>query len=115
MEAEYEREPDGGRRKAFVSVSLVIVVDSSPAGLLTNPATTPEVIAINQWLDDCSAAGHTVCLPEIVDYELRRELLRAGKTRGLARLDAFKANTQYLPLTTSVMLRAAALWAQSWQ
>lgn len=59
MEAEYEREPDGGRRKAFVSMSIVIVLDSSPAGLLTNPVTTPEVIAINQWLDDCSARAGT--------------------------------------------------------
>ena len=28
--------------------------------------------------------------PEIVDYEIRRELLRAGKTKGIKKLDSFR-------------------------
>ncbi|MEX2261699.1 MAG: hypothetical protein WD696_07095 [Bryobacteraceae bacterium] len=43
-------------------------------------------------------------IPEIADYEVRRELLRAGKEKGLGRLDA-------LPITTPVMLKAAEFWA----
>ena len=50
---------------------------------------------------------------QIADYEVRRELLRAGKTRGLARLDLLKNTLDYLPLTTAVMLKAAELWAQA--
>jgi hypothetical protein len=50
-------------------------------------------------------------LEEIADYEVRRELLRAGKDRGLARLDALKAMLGYAPVTTPVMLKAAEFWA----
>ena len=52
-------------------------------------------------------------IPEIADYEVRRELLRANKTRSLDRLNALKSALGYLPITTQVMLRAAELWAQA--
>jgi hypothetical protein len=50
-------------------------------------------------------------IPEIADYEVRRELLRAGKERGLGRLDALKSMLGYAPITTPVMLKAAQFWA----
>lgn len=58
------------------------------------------------------AAGARVVLPEIVDYELRRELLRAGKQNGLRRLDTAGRTLDYLPLTTAAMRHAAELWAE---
>lgn len=54
-------------------------------------------------------------MPEIADYELRRELLRAQRLRGLARLDALSGWLGYLPLTTSAMREAARCWAQARQ
>ncbi len=59
------------------------------------------------------AAGVRVFVPEIADYEVRRKLLHLGATAGLLRLDQVKATLDYAPLTTAVMLRAAALWAQA--
>ena len=50
-------------------------------------------------------------IPEIADYEVRRELLRAGKDRGLIRLDALKGLLGYARITTPVMLKAAEFWA----
>lgn len=90
-----------------------IVLDSSPLGLLTNPSGSIEVLAINQWGRSCLAAGHRLYVPEVIDYELRRELLRAGKTAGLTLLDALKSFWDYLPITTPAMLRAAELWADA--
>lgn len=58
-------------------------------------------------------AGHSIYVPEVIDYELRRELLRANKINGLAKLDGLKTVFEYLPITTAAMLRAAELWAQS--
>ena len=52
-------------------------------------------------------------IPEVIDYELRRELLRAGKVKGLTELEGLKSVFDYLPITTEVMLRAAELWANS--
>ncbi|MGA2501967.1 MAG: hypothetical protein ABSH20_29855 [Tepidisphaeraceae bacterium] len=53
-------------------------------------------------------------VPEIVEYELRRELLRADKTRSLTRLDRLIADPQisHLLLNTAALRLAAELWAQ---
>lgn len=50
---------------------------------------------------------------EIADYEVRRELIRAERYVGIARLNALQATLPYLPLTTPIMLRAAVLWAEA--
>ena len=90
-----------------------VLLDSSPLALLCSPARSPEVIAIAQWATFCLAAGHRLYVPEVIDYELRRELLRAGKTSSVLRLNGLKTTFNYLPLTTEAMLQAADLWAQS--
>ena len=95
-------------------MSRAIVLDSTPLGLLTQrPGHSPEVDAILDWLDDLLANGVTVYLPEITDYEVRRELRRSGKTASIRRLDRFAALLIYLPLTTEAMRLAADLWAQA--
>lgn len=53
----------------------------------------------------------TPVVPGIADYEVRRELIRVGRTTGLARLDLFKQTFRYVPITTEAMLLAAELWA----
>ena len=50
-------------------------------------------------------------IPEIADYEVRRELLRAEKRLSLARLNALKGMLSYLPITTPTILQAAEFWA----
>src|SRR5438105_3269822 len=72
-------------------------------------------MACAQWLQALVAGGRRVILPEIADYEVRRELLRAGRDRGLARLDEFAGLLEYLPLTTAAMRQAALFWAQARQ
>jgi hypothetical protein len=89
-------------------MSRHILLDSSPLGLLTNPSGSVEVLAINQWARACLAAGHHLYIPEVIDYELRRELLRSAKTSGLTLLGGLKPLCDYLPITTA-MLRAAYL------
>jgi predicted nucleic acid-binding protein len=93
-------------------MSRLIVLDSGPLGLLSNPRRTPVVVACDRWLRSLLDSGARVAVPEIVDYEIRRELLRARKTNGLRRLDRLIAALVYLPITTAAMRRAAELWAQ---
>jgi hypothetical protein len=53
---------------------------------------------IKTWLQDLLRSGIAVRVPEIADYEIRRELLRAGKSKGLKRLYELKIMS-YVPLT----------------
>lgn len=96
-------------------MSQIILLDSTPLGLISNPRSSPENDACNQWLQRQLQAGALVAISEIADYEVRRELLRAGKLRGIAKLDSLKNALDYLPLNTSTMLRAAEFWAQARQ
>lgn len=96
-------------------MSRVILLDAGPLDLLTNPKKTPETRAITQWALDIMAAGHRLMVPAIADYEVRRELERAGQRRGLAQLDAFNIARpdRYLSLSASALRLAAQLWAQA--
>ena len=89
------------------------VLDAGPLGLVTNPRGTPTSQQYQQWVETLGANGIRIVVPEIADYEVRRELLRAGKRRGIARLDQLKMTAGYVPLTTATMLHAAELWAQA--
>lgn len=92
---------------------LAVGLDSSPLGLVTQKAgKSPEGDACRLWMEDLLTQGVKIYVPESADYEVRRELLRAGKSAGVLRLDRLKQLTRYVPLTTETMLDAAALWAQ---
>lgn len=88
----------------------VIVLDSGPLGLISHPRPSHDILV---WLTRLIAAGKVVYVPEIADYEVRRELLRAGRVKGLRRLDQFKSNLSYLRITTEAMLKAAEFWADA--
>lgn len=90
-----------------------VFLDTGPLGMASNPKSTPENDACQQWVKDLVTAGVRVFVPEIADYEIRRELLRADKTEGIKRLDILKAALEYLPLTTEAMLLASELWAKA--
>jgi predicted nucleic acid-binding protein len=94
-------------------VSRIVVLDSGPLGLATNPRPSVDGDACNQWMRSLLANGARLIVPEIVDYELRRELLRASKMRGLGRLETVTARLEYLPITTAAMRKAAELWAEA--
>jgi len=90
---------------------MIVLLDGGPLGLVSNPKATEAGRDCREWMKGLIARGVRVCLPEIIDYELRRELLRADKVHGLARLDLLKSSIHYLPITTQIMLEAAELWA----
>ena len=96
-------------------MSRVIILDAGPLGLVTNPKLSPESEACTQWLQTHITSGSRVIIPEIADYEVRRELLRASKTKGISRLDDLAKWIEYLPITTVAMRQAAKLWAEARQ
>ena len=73
---------------------MIHVLDSSPLGLLSNSLANPEALQCYECLKALIDSGHRVLTSEICDYEVRRELLRANRPRGIDR-------------------RAAQLWAEA--
>lgn len=98
-------------------MTRIIVLDSSPLGLQFQKPGIPAADAGRHWVQAHVAARNRVVVPEIVNYELRRELLRLGKSWAVAALAAFNAAVpdRYLPITTAAMDLAAELWARARQ
>ena len=96
-------------------MNQIVLLDSGPLGLVTSPSGSGEAAECRDWFQQVEAGDSMVMVPEIADYEVRRELLRADKIRGIERLDALIAQVNYLPITTNAMRRAAAYWADARQ
>ena len=56
-------------------MSLVVPLDSGPLGMVTNPGGSAETLECERWLEGLVLAGADVAVPEIADYEVRRELV----------------------------------------
>jgi len=96
-------------------MSVIVLLDAGPLGMVTNPKATALTLECTAWLRSLLLKGIKVAVPEISDYEVRRELLRANKMKGIANLDALADLLEYLPLTTTAMRQAALFWAQARQ
>lgn len=90
-----------------------IILDSGPWGLVTQrPGKSQRADDCQAWLHQVIAKGRLVYVPEIVDYEVRREISRAGNAAGLQRMDVFLKTLEYLPINTPAIRLAADLWGQ---
>jgi hypothetical protein len=91
----------------------VIILDSTPLGLIVNRPGHPAADACRAWLRAHMEAAVAVHVPAIIAYELRRELLRIGSTASLTLLDNFlhAEPGRYIPLTDAHLAKAAELWA----
>jgi predicted nucleic acid-binding protein len=92
-------------------MARIILLDSTPLGLLCRPAGHARGDACQLWLASIELAGNIVVVPEIADYEIRRELIRRGARTGRTRLDSLAVRLIYDPLSTPIMHRAAEFWA----
>ena len=86
------------------------MLDSEPLGQLARRKPLSELLA---WTIRVVAAGAAILVPEVADYEVRRNLLLHSLKHSISELDRLKSSLVYLPITTSAMLRAAGLWADA--
>ncbi len=86
------------------------MLDTGPLGMLAHPLPNPD---LEQWMEKLLIGGGTVIVPEIADYELRRELIRAGLSRSIERLNELESLLDYKAITTITMRSAAQLWGQA--
>lgn len=94
-------------------MTRLILLDSGPLGMVTNPKAKGLPRTCQQWLKFLLRKGERIIIPEIADYEVRRELIRAGLLKSLRRLDNLKQTLEYVPIQTDTMLLAANLWAEA--
>lgn len=93
-------------------MSRFVLLDCGPLSAVAHPRASKEIRA---WCVRLDAAGVDIAVPEIADYEVRRELIRARKDQSIERLDLLLEESSYLPISTPVMRRAAQLWATARQ
>jgi predicted nucleic acid-binding protein len=93
-------------------MNRLILLDSGRLGMVTNPKAKGLPLACQQWLKTLLKRGERFAIPEIADYEVRRELLRANLLKSVRRLDHLTQTLEYIPIQTDTMLLAANLWAE---
>ncbi len=90
-----------------------VILDTGPLGQISHAKASSTNTEITKWVIERLASGYEVIIPEIADYELRREYIlnREKMAPSLARLEALGKQFRYLPLTTEMMRLAAEFWA----
>lgn len=86
------------------------MLDSGVLGRVAHPKPSPEVTA---WVDRVEAARFHLIIPEIADYEVRRNYHLHGMVKSLGILDLLITRLECVPINTSIMCRAARLWAEA--
>jgi predicted nucleic acid-binding protein len=81
--------------------------------MLVHPSATGEPLECKNWLKNLILDGASVYVPEIADYELRRELIRINSLGSIRRLDDLTVSLKYVPITTQAMRKAAEFWASA--
>jgi predicted nucleic acid-binding protein len=86
-----------------------LILDTGVLGQVVHPRKYEDTRA---WMA-AAVELHELCVSEICDYELRRELLRIGASRSIDRLDELARELRYLPVTTTTWRTAASFWASA--
>lgn len=99
-------------------MTWVVFLDTGVLGYVTHPNANEESNRCTTWLKELLNHGAQVCIPEVCDYELRREYLRRapndkGAQQALEKLEALKSVLDYIPIRTDIMIHAAELWAKT--
>jgi toxin FitB len=88
-----------------------VVLDSYVLSLVSNPGRRLEIVQCQSWVRQLVGNEIPVVVPEIIDYELRRKLIKDNKEEGIQRLNTLgELGIIYDPITTRIMQKAAALW-----
>lgn len=91
-----------------------IILDSGPLSSLTQRQGVKSADDCRAWVAARLQQNVRFFVPEIIEYELRRELIRAGKSASLARLDLFihSVSDRLITLNSAALRLAAELWAK---
>lgn len=94
-------------------MTALVLLDAGPLGMATNPRGSEKTRRCKAWLRALLEADVRAIVPEVCAYEVRRELLHAGRAEAGRRLDALIGQVGLLAVTGATWRRAAELWAQA--
>jgi hypothetical protein len=92
-----------------------VLLDSSPLGLASGRRGLLLPDQCRGWFRTLILRGIIVVVPEIADFEVRRELTRIGASGSHRRLDELVTigGLFYAPVTTAEWRQAAVFWADA--
>ncbi len=90
-----------------------VLLDSGPLGLAVCRRGTKDVDRLRNRLAELEMAGVSILIPAVIDYEVRRELVRVRATAKLKNLADMQQRFLMLPVSEVAWLRAAEFWALS--
>lgn len=92
-----------------------VLLDSGPLGHACQRLGVAVADQCRLWIDGLLARGVDVVVPEVADYEVRRELTRIGAAASLRRLDELvtTGGLVFVPVTTAEWRQAALFWADA--
>ncbi len=88
-----------------------VLLDSGPLGLAVCRTGVESADGLRGRLAELEMADVKVLVPAVMDYEVRRELLRRGATAKLRKLEKLRERFSVLPVSEPAWLRAAEFWA----
>jgi hypothetical protein len=108
--------PDGltvSFSRGNTEVPRVVILDTGPLGDASKPRGNPSGDATKAWIQGLLSLGDTIVIPEIADYEVRRELTRANANAGIRSLNLLVSSGSlvFAPITSDAMRSAAQFWA----
>ena len=97
-----------------MTVARIILLDAGVVGLLCSAPRNAQGVAnlraCQAWLDRM-LGRFDVVVPDVADFEVRRELIRKRATSQISRLDDLRADLLTAPVTTAAWAKAAEFWA----
>jgi predicted nucleic acid-binding protein len=92
-------------------VTRFVLLDAGVIGLHCSSPRLAEVAACLAWMARMIAARTVVAIPDVTDYEVRRELTRLGAKAKLTRLDSLRTGLRSIEVSPPAWLQAAEFWA----
>lgn len=90
-------------------MKTVALLDSGPLGDICNPNLR---VNIKSWIDFIKEKKIALRVAEIIEYELRRNFILENLTKSERNLYKYRQTQRIVPITSSMMLEAAAIWAE---
>jgi toxin FitB len=86
----------------------LIILDSAPLGFFCNPKNRDNYKKLSNFV---KSLNFSIGVPEIIDYELRRNLELENLQKSISLLSQFQQRRQLISLESEDLIRAAELWA----